>query len=312
MPTGVGGEDVPARVRRARACLERRRRWWSCRCEGGSCEGGGELLARPLLEGAHDADVLLLKVLGELGAARRTARRSPLLVLELLRLDPANHLRLDARRQLCGEWRRRRHRPCGCHSRGSGLDNRVRRSGHPRGGRRSGCCGRRRRRCGRAPDLAAAAAAAAAASTPTAARLGAAAYAVRSRDARRRRRDASDQLGLLAADLEALGAADGLELVHGQIVELGRHRRTLRARKRGTCGENMPCLHGRRHQRRVHQRRRVQEDRQSALRHFEVKSSQVTFTFTLIRHLGKTHNHRSRGDTPWRAQSCQVKSIHKH
>ena len=27
------------------------------------------------------------------------------------------------------------------------------------------------------------------------------------------------------------------------------------------------------------------------------------FTFTFIRHLGKTHNHRSRGDTPWRAQS---------
>ena len=31
------------------------------------------------------------------------------------------------------------------------------------------------------------------------------------------------------------------------------------------------------------------------------------FTFTLISHLGKTHNHRSREDTPWRAQSvtCQ-------
>ena len=28
-----------------------------------------------------------------------------------------------------------------------------------------------------------------------------------------------------------------------------------------------------------------------------------TFTFTFIRHLGKTHNHRSRGDTPWRAQT---------
>ena len=28
-----------------------------------------------------------------------------------------------------------------------------------------------------------------------------------------------------------------------------------------------------------------------------------TFTFTFISHLGKTHNHRSRGDTPWRAQT---------
>ena len=27
------------------------------------------------------------------------------------------------------------------------------------------------------------------------------------------------------------------------------------------------------------------------------------FTFTFICHLGKTHNHRSRGDTPWRAQT---------
>jgi hypothetical protein len=28
-----------------------------------------------------------------------------------------------------------------------------------------------------------------------------------------------------------------------------------------------------------------------------------TFTFTLNCHLGKTHDHRSRGDTPWRAQT---------
>ena len=27
------------------------------------------------------------------------------------------------------------------------------------------------------------------------------------------------------------------------------------------------------------------------------------FTFTFICHLGKTHDHRSRGDTPWRAQN---------
>ena len=27
------------------------------------------------------------------------------------------------------------------------------------------------------------------------------------------------------------------------------------------------------------------------------------FTFTFICHLGKTHNHRSRGDTPWKAQT---------
>ena len=26
-------------------------------------------------------------------------------------------------------------------------------------------------------------------------------------------------------------------------------------------------------------------------------------TFTLICHLGKTHNHQSRGDTPWEAQT---------
>ena len=34
-----------------------------------------------------------------------------------------------------------------------------------------------------------------------------------------------------------------------------------------------------------------------------LRKGQFTFTFTFIRHLGKTHNHRSRGDTPWRAQS---------
>ena len=28
-----------------------------------------------------------------------------------------------------------------------------------------------------------------------------------------------------------------------------------------------------------------------------------TFTFTFICHPGKTHNHRSRGDTPWKAQT---------
>ena len=28
-----------------------------------------------------------------------------------------------------------------------------------------------------------------------------------------------------------------------------------------------------------------------------------TFTFTFIRHHGKTHNHRPRGDTTWRAQT---------
>ena len=36
--------------------------------------------------------------------------------------------------------------------------------------------------------------------------------------------------------------------------------------------------------------------------------TRVTFTFTFIRHLGKTHNHRSRGDTPWRAQSCDTRT----
>ena len=29
-----------------------------------------------------------------------------------------------------------------------------------------------------------------------------------------------------------------------------------------------------------------------------------TFTFTFIRHHGKTHNHRPRGDITWRAQSA--------
>ena len=33
------------------------------------------------------------------------------------------------------------------------------------------------------------------------------------------------------------------------------------------------------------------------------RGGNCTFTFTLISHLGKTHNHRSRGDTPWRAQT---------
>ena len=31
-----------------------------------------------------------------------------------------------------------------------------------------------------------------------------------------------------------------------------------------------------------------------------------TFTFTLNSHLGKTHDHRSRGDTPWRAQTTKA------
>jgi hypothetical protein len=52
----------------------------------------------------------------------------------------------------------------------------------------------------------------------------------------------------------------------------------------------------------------------SLFEHPEEKSSKMksllfTFTFTLIRHLGKTHNHRSRGDTPWRAQ---LKSLLSH
>ena len=40
----------------------------------------------------------------------------------------------------------------------------------------------------------------------------------------------------------------------------------------------------------------------------------VTFTFTFICPLGKTHNHRSRGDTPWRAQTdyCTSSYMHLH
>ena len=36
-----------------------------------------------------------------------------------------------------------------------------------------------------------------------------------------------------------------------------------------------------------------------------ITRTNLTFTFTFIRHLGKTHNHRSRGDTPWRAQTFE-------
>ena len=45
---------------------------------------------------------------------------------------------------------------------------------------------------------------------------------------------------------------------------------------------------------------------------FIAGQSQVTFTFTLVCHLGKTHSHRSRGDTTWGAQrskSCQVSFV---
>ena len=35
------------------------------------------------------------------------------------------------------------------------------------------------------------------------------------------------------------------------------------------------------------------------------RGAQLTFTFTFICHPGKTHNHRSRGDTPWKAQTAQ-------
>ena len=34
-----------------------------------------------------------------------------------------------------------------------------------------------------------------------------------------------------------------------------------------------------------------------------------TLTFTFISHLGKTHNHRSRGDTPWRAQAKSMRAL---
>ena len=33
-------------------------------------------------------------------------------------------------------------------------------------------------------------------------------------------------------------------------------------------------------------------------------------TFTFKNHLGKTHNHRSRGDTPWRAQTNTLGHTH--
>ena len=36
---------------------------------------------------------------------------------------------------------------------------------------------------------------------------------------------------------------------------------------------------------------------------FEEPYCRAVFTFTFICHPGKTHNHRSRGDTPWRAQT---------
>ena len=34
-----------------------------------------------------------------------------------------------------------------------------------------------------------------------------------------------------------------------------------------------------------------------------------SFTFTFICHLGKTHNHRSRGDTPWKAQTKSGRNL---
>ena len=36
---------------------------------------------------------------------------------------------------------------------------------------------------------------------------------------------------------------------------------------------------------------------------FHSAREEKTFTFTFICHPGKTHNHRSRGDAPWKAQT---------
>ena len=40
---------------------------------------------------------------------------------------------------------------------------------------------------------------------------------------------------------------------------------------------------------------------------WEIDISEETFTFTFICLPGKTHNHRSRGDTPWKAQTTYQK-----
>ena len=37
----------------------------------------------------------------------------------------------------------------------------------------------------------------------------------------------------------------------------------------------------------------------------DVSRTSTPFTFTIICHLGKTHSHRSRGDTTWEAQKAR-------
>ena len=43
--------------------------------------------------------------------------------------------------------------------------------------------------------------------------------------------------------------------------------------------------------------------------HERKRSAPFTFTLTFICHPGKTHNHRSRGDTPWRAQKVPPRAL---
>ena len=42
------------------------------------------------------------------------------------------------------------------------------------------------------------------------------------------------------------------------------------------------------------------------------KRQKFTFTFTLYCHLGKTHSHRSRGDTTWKAQGVAHTHANSH
>ena len=46
-------------------------------------------------------------------------------------------------------------------------------------------------------------------------------------------------------------------------------------------------------------------------RHVHNFTFTLSLTFTFIRHHGKTHNHRPRGDTTWRAQTDTQKTTSK-
>ena len=49
--------------------------------------------------------------------------------------------------------------------------------------------------------------------------------------------------------------------------------------------------------------RRSRSENDETLIPFDETRTTLFLTFTLNCHLGKTHDHRSRGDTPWKAQT---------